>query len=706
MRSGGDGGGGGGGGGVSRSSNVMVMGVGGGYGGEGRGGTVGGVGGNGGLVGANGGVVVGSRVVGNTIGVKSRGGEIGVGSRGGEIGGGRGGEIGGGRVEGKVIGGGGVGVGGRVRVLGNAPYSSLPYYYYTNPSQSHLTPQQHHQQHQGSRGVPFQMVRMREWQDGGVRPFTSGQTTTQQQQQQQRISSEREDIGGLVVPSAAGGLSWGEAIQLTSLLQDPLQTQLLLQAVNRMNSERVDIGDIIGGFGGPVGGLGGPVGGPVGGYGGPVGGLGDNSWMSRVSEVMGGVSQQLPSIHKAVTTMSFIAFGVFITNLLVQALANSTSLESFIGREETEVGHILHPLSFSLMEEEGEGWMEEREGGEGEGWIEEREGGEGWMEEREGGEGWMEEEREGGEGLMERGGDGGLMERGEEGLMEREGGGGGWMERRGGGGLMEEKDNNEGRKKENEEREGWRKENEEREGWKEENGEREGWKEENGEREGWREEKEEIDGEREGWRKEMEEIDGEREGWRKENGEREGWRKEKEEIDGEREGWKEDEDEKDNNETVNKDEYIEQERSHRLQLLSDVIGDVYLQLHNRARQGVVGAVARLGLTGGGRGRGGGLDVEGECGRRVLCHAHRANPTLPYLPYWTLGASWLSGDGNMPHLLENLRAEVGGQSGRPCAALYPSCPDTPDLLALLQEVEGMQTEAQQKEGEDTQDSRGL
>ncbi|KAK4296998.1 hypothetical protein Pmani_030550 [Petrolisthes manimaculis] len=502
------------------------------------------------------------------------------------------------------------------------------------------------------------MVRKREWQEGGVGPFTSGQTTTQQQQQ--RTSSEgEEDIGvGLVVPSAVGGgggLSWGEAIQLTSLLQDPLQTQLLLQAVNRMNSERLDIGGLVGGLGGPTGGIGGPtggigvlggptggIGGPTGGYGptggiggiggpvgglgvlggiggpvrgigGPVGGLGGNSWVSRVGEVMDGVSQQLPSIHKAVTTMSFIAFGVFITNLLVQALANSTSLENFIGREETEFGPILHPLSFSLPnEEDGEGWMEEREGGM------EREGG--WMEREGGGEGWMEREGEG------------------------------WIERGGG--------------------EGWREENEEREGWREEN-------EENKERERWRKEKEEMAGERE-------------------------------------EGWRTDEDEKkDNNKLMDKDEYIEQQRSHRLQLLSDVIADVYLQLHNRARQGVVGAVVRLGLTGGGGGRGD-VDVVGECGRRVLCHAHRTNPTLPYLPYWTLGASWLSGDGNMPHLLENLRAEVGGQGGRTCAALYPSCPDTPDLLALMQEVEDTQTERgdtqtergdTQTEGEDTQTERG-
>lgn len=54
-----------------------------------------------------------------------------------------------------------------------------------------------------------------------------------------------------------------------------------------------------------------------------VGGVGvGGGWMNRVGEVMGGLSKQLPSIHKAVTTMSFLAFGVFITNLLVQALAN------------------------------------------------------------------------------------------------------------------------------------------------------------------------------------------------------------------------------------------------------------------------------------------------------------------------------------------------------------------------------------------------
>lgn len=49
---------------------------------------------------------------------------------------------------------------------------------------------------------------------------------------------------------------------------------------------------------------------------------GGGNWMVRMGKVVSGMSNQLPSLEKAITTMSFLAFGVFMANLLVQALAN------------------------------------------------------------------------------------------------------------------------------------------------------------------------------------------------------------------------------------------------------------------------------------------------------------------------------------------------------------------------------------------------
>ncbi|XP_071523815.1 uncharacterized protein [Panulirus ornatus] len=72
-----------------------------------------------------------------------------------------------------------------------------------------------------------------------------------------------------------------------------------------------------------------------------------SNWLSRMGQVVSGVSNQLPSIDQAVTTMSFLAFGIFMANLIVQAVANSSSLITLLGRE--DVGSFtIFPLDFSL----------------------------------------------------------------------------------------------------------------------------------------------------------------------------------------------------------------------------------------------------------------------------------------------------------------------------------------------------------------------
>ncbi|XP_069938681.1 uncharacterized protein [Cherax quadricarinatus] len=73
-----------------------------------------------------------------------------------------------------------------------------------------------------------------------------------------------------------------------------------------------------------------------------------SNWMYRMGQMVSGVSKQLPSIDKAVTTMSFLAFGIFMANLVVQAIANTTTLNSLLGRED-EINFSGLQLDFSSL---------------------------------------------------------------------------------------------------------------------------------------------------------------------------------------------------------------------------------------------------------------------------------------------------------------------------------------------------------------------
>lgn len=48
-------------------------------------------------------------------------------------------------------------------------------------------------------------------------------------------------------------------------------------------------------------------------------------------------------------------------------------------------------------------------------------------------------------------------------------------------------------------------------------------------------------------------------------------------------------------------------------------------------------------------------------------------------------SWLSGETNVPRLLEDLRAEVAGQGGLDCPALYPECEDVGAVKRIVGQV---------------------
>lgn len=52
---------------------------------------------------------------------------------------------------------------------------------------------------------------------------------------------------------------------------------------------------------------------------------------------------------------------------------------------------------------------------------------------------------------------------------------------------------------------------------------------------------------------------------------------------------------------------------------------------------------------------------------------------------SVGVSWLSGETNVPRLLEELRAEVAGQSGLGCSALYPQCEDVGTVKGIVSQV---------------------
>ncbi|XP_050698547.1 uncharacterized protein LOC126986440 [Eriocheir sinensis] len=148
----------------------------------------------------------------------------------------------------------------------------------------------------------------------------------------------------------------------------------------------------------------------------------------------------------------------------------------------------------------------------------------------------------------------------------------------------------------------------------------------------------------------------------------------------------------------------------------DAISDVYLSFHDIASGGLAEVMGALGGVGGGGdggwGGGGGvpafpqrlppgLDLPPECGRRLLCEVHRrAAPANRHrhgyslLPFWTAAVGWLRGAGeaDVPALLEDMRAEVAGQAGRDCSALFPSCPSS-----LLDPVRGLLEEEEEGRG---------
>ncbi|XP_050697674.1 inactive histone-lysine N-methyltransferase 2E-like [Eriocheir sinensis] len=111
-------------------------------------------------------------------------------------------------------------------------------------------------------------------------------------------------------PPAPLHLTPHEAVQLNRILSDPLWRRHFLGAANRAGLADTGTGDST------------PVITPLSHLpSGPYGGVG-GGWMNGVGAAVGGVANSLPSLEKAVTTMSFMAFGIFMANLLVQALAN------------------------------------------------------------------------------------------------------------------------------------------------------------------------------------------------------------------------------------------------------------------------------------------------------------------------------------------------------------------------------------------------
>ncbi|KAG7173543.1 uncharacterized protein LOC121860428 [Homarus americanus] len=122
-------------------------------------------------------------------------------------------------------------------------------------------------------------------------------------------------------PNAETGLTFAEAVELANLLGDPLQKKLLLDsdfrnsAVGMLQKQHQQ---------------------------------GGSGWMYEMGHMMSEVSKQLPRIDKAVTTMSFLAFGIFMANLVVQAIANS-SINSLLGREDLSGFNAL-PLDFSSFQ--------------------------------------------------------------------------------------------------------------------------------------------------------------------------------------------------------------------------------------------------------------------------------------------------------------------------------------------------------------------
>ena len=54
--------------------------------------------------------------------------------------------------------------------------------------------------------------------------------------------------------------------------------------------------------------------------------------------------------------------------------------------------------------------------------------------------------------------------------------------------------------------------------------------------------------------------------------------------------------------------------------------------------------------------------------------------------YRFGINWLNTEGDVtPRLLENLRAEVAGQSGKNCHQLYPLCSDSHHFTSILTKV---------------------
>ncbi|KAK8389916.1 hypothetical protein O3P69_012844 [Scylla paramamosain] len=138
-----------------------------------------------------------------------------------------------------------------------------------------------------------------------------------------------------------------EAAQLARLLSDPLWRRHFLGAANRLGlADDKDSSAIAAAY------------------------PSDSSWMSGVGSVMGGVADSLPSLERAVTTMSFLAFGIFMTNLVVQAMVNTTTITSIFGKEgrDSSFSQPFQALPLDLtsfMAEEGEAEAEGREEAEG-----------------------------------------------------------------------------------------------------------------------------------------------------------------------------------------------------------------------------------------------------------------------------------------------------------------------------------------------------
>ncbi|XP_047482090.1 uncharacterized protein LOC125034329 [Penaeus chinensis] len=137
----------------------------------------------------------------------------------------------------------------------------------------------------------------------------------------------------------------------------------------------------------------------------------------------------------------------------------------------------------------------------------------------------------------------------------------------------------------------------------------------------------------------------------------------------------------------------EEDKKDILKETADVIREVYVGLHQMAKLSVTHLVGALGTEAPqSRVPPGAEGLPPECLRLLLCEGHRATSpffrgTASYklLPFWTVGVSWLSGETNVPRLLEEMRAEVAGQSGLDCSALYPQCEDVGTVESIVSQV---------------------